>query len=106
MSETEKDWNLIALAQVVSSLCYGEPATRPDFELVKPALPFLALLIFSPHEEVLTEACLGLSFLSDGADELKIQEIIEAGVSHRLVELMLNSSAEVREPALQAMLPL
>lgn len=57
-------------------------------EQVKPALPALAHLIHSNDEEVLTDACWALSYLSDGTND-KIQAVIEAGVCPRLVELLL-----------------
>lgn len=82
----------------LSNFCRGKP--QPDFENVKPALPTLAQLIFSPDEEVLTDACWALSYLSDGPNE-KIQAVIESGVCRRLVELLLNPSPAVQTPALR-----
>ena len=54
----------------------------------KQALPTLARLISSQDEEVLTDACWALSYLSDGTND-KIQEVIQAGVCRRLVELLM-----------------
>jgi len=82
----------------LSNFCRGKP--QPDFELVRTALPTLSQLIFSPDEEVLTDACWALSYLSDGPNE-KIQAVIEAGVCRRLVELLLNPSPAVQTPALR-----
>ncbi len=82
----------------LSNFCRGKP--QPDFDLVRPALPTLSQLIFSPDEEVLTDACWALSYLSDGPNE-KIQAVIEAGVCRRLVELLLNPSPAVQTPALR-----
>lgn len=82
----------------LSNFCRGKP--QPDFEMVRPALPTLAQLIFSPDEEVLTDSCWALSYLSDGPNE-KIQAVIEAGVCRRLVELLLNPSPAVQTPALR-----
>jgi len=48
----------------------------------------LERLIHSNDEEVLTDACWALSYLSDGTND-KIQAVIEAGVCRRLVELLL-----------------
>jgi len=82
----------------LSNFCRGKP--QPDFEMVKPALPTLGQLIFSPDEEVLTDACWALSYMSDGPNE-KIQAVLDAGVTRRLVELLLNPSPAVQTPALR-----
>ena len=82
----------------LSNFCRGKP--QPNFDMVKPSLATLAQLIFSPDEEVLTDACWALSYLSDGPNE-KIQAVIEAGVCRRLVELLLNPSPAVQTPALR-----
>ncbi len=82
----------------LSNFCRGKP--QPDFELVRHSLPTLAQLIYSPDEEVLTDSCWALSYLSDGPNE-KIQAVIEGGVCRRLVELLLNPSPAVQTPALR-----
>lgn len=82
----------------LSNFCRGKP--QPDFEMVRTSLPTLGQLIFSPDEEVLTDACWALSYLSDGPND-KIQAVIEAGVCRRLVELLLNPSPAVQTPALR-----
>ena len=82
----------------LSNFCRGKP--QPDFNLVRNSLQTLNQLIFSPDEEVLTDACWALSYLSDGPNE-KIQAVIEAGVCRRLVELLLNPSPAVQTPALR-----
>lgn len=82
----------------LSNFCRGKP--QPDFNLVRHSLQTLSQLIFSPDEEVLTDACWALSYLSDGPNE-KIQAVIEAGVCRRLVELLLNPSPAVQTPALR-----
>ncbi|KAI4378066.1 hypothetical protein MLD38_015603 [Melastoma candidum] len=82
----------------LSNFCRGKP--QPPFEQVKPALPALTHLIHSTDEEVLTDACWALSYLSDGTND-KIQAVIEAGVCPRLVELLLYTSPSVLIPALR-----
>ncbi|XP_047340736.1 importin subunit alpha-4-like [Impatiens glandulifera] len=82
----------------LSNFCRGKPPTL--FEQVKPALPVLRLLIHLNDEEVLTDACWALSYLSDGPND-KIQTVIEADVCPRLVELLMHPSPTVLVPALR-----
>lgn len=82
----------------LSNLCRGKP--QPRFEWVRPALPLLARLIYSTDDEVLTDACWALSYLSDGPNE-KIQAVLEAGVARRMVELLMHPSPAVQTPALR-----
>jgi importin subunit alpha-6/7 len=82
----------------LSNFCRGKP--QPDFQAVKTALPALARLIHSNDEEVLTDACWALSYLSDGTND-KIQEVINSGVVRRLVELLTHQSPSVLVPALR-----
>jgi importin subunit alpha-1 len=55
---------------------------------VKQALPSLARLIYSTDTEVLTDALWALSYLFDGSN-VRIENIIEAGITRRVVELLL-----------------
>lgn len=82
----------------LSNFCRGKP--QPDFELIKPALPTLARLVHSSDEEVLTDACWALSYLSDGTND-KIGAVIETGVCPRLVELLMHTTPAVLIPALR-----
>eukprot|EP00976_Prorocentrum_cordatum_P019959 404483-Prorocentrum_minimum.AAC.1 len=82
----------------LSNFCRGKPP--PPFEQVSPALPTLAQLILSTDEDVLTDACWALSYLSDGTND-KIQAVIDANVCRRLVELLLHMSPAVLIPALR-----
>ncbi|XP_077231968.1 importin subunit alpha-4-like [Tasmannia lanceolata] len=82
----------------LSNFCRGKPPA--PFEQAKPALPALQHLIYSADEEVLTDACWALSYLSDGTND-KIQVVIEAGVCPRLVELLRHPSPTVLIPALR-----
>ncbi|KAG9157205.1 hypothetical protein Leryth_004881 [Lithospermum erythrorhizon] len=82
----------------LSNFCRGKP--QPPFEQVKPALPAIAHLVHSNDEEVLTDACWALSYLSDGTND-KIQAVIESGVCPRLVELLAHPSPSVLIPALR-----
>ncbi|KAL3617619.1 Inositol monophosphatase 1 [Castilleja foliolosa] len=82
----------------LSNFCRGKP--QPAFEQTRPALPVLQQLIHSTDEEVLTDACWALSYLSDGTND-KIQAVIDSGVCPRLVELLLHISPSVLIPALR-----
>eukprot|EP01128_Nolandella_sp_AFSM9_P006197 TRINITY_DN312_c0_g1_i1.p1 TRINITY_DN312_c0_g1~~TRINITY_DN312_c0_g1_i1.p1 ORF type:complete len:524 (-),score=139.74 TRINITY_DN312_c0_g1_i1:282-1853(-) len=82
----------------LSNLCRRKPP--PDFEKVRPALSMLSRLIYSSDDDVLTDACWTLSYLSDGP-KLQIQAVVDAGVCRRLVELMQHPSYAVVTPALR-----
>lgn len=82
----------------LSNLCRGKP--QPDFQVVSPALPAFAHLLFSEDDEVITDACWALSYLSDGTND-KIQAVIDSGVVQRLVELLAHPSTSVKTPALR-----
>jgi len=82
----------------LSNFCRGKP--QPNFDRVKISLLTLAQLIYNSDEEVLTDSCWALSYLSDGPNE-KIQAVIDAGVCRKLVELLLNPSPAVQTPALR-----
>jgi importin subunit alpha-1 len=83
----------------LSNFCRGKPS--PRWEQIAEALPILARLIYVSDEEVLADACWALSYLSDGKNS-QIQKVIEAGVSRKLVELLLHNSFSVQTPALRA----
>ncbi|CAH9073901.1 unnamed protein product [Cuscuta epithymum] len=83
----------------LSNFCRGKP--QPPFELTRPALPILQQLTQSTDEEVITDACWALSYLSDGTND-KIQAVIDSGVCPRLVELLQHPSPSVIVPALRA----
>jgi len=86
----------------LSNFCRGKP--QPEFQLVRGALPTLAGLIGLQDDDVLTDACWALSYLSDdpapGSNQ-KIQAVIEAGVARRLTELLAHPSSNVKTPALR-----
>jgi len=84
----------------LSNLCRCKQPP-PDFNIVSQSLPTLANLLYSPDEEVLTDACWALSYLSDG-ENAKISAVINAGVCRRLVEHLLHPNAGVVTPALRA----
>lgn len=70
----------------LSNLCRGK-SPPPDFQKVSKCLPVLARFIYHGDNEVLSDACWALSYLSDGPNN-KIQAVIDGGVCRRLVELL------------------
>eukprot|EP00775_Hariotina_reticulata_P002748 gene2748-3042_t len=100
--EQLKDGNKVSMLRnatwTLSNFCRGKPP--PQFTVTRSALPTLARLIHATDEEVLTDACWALSYLSDG-DNDRIDKVIEAGVCRRLVELLLHTSPAVLVPALR-----
>eukprot|EP01056_Protomagalhaensia_sp_Gyna25_P000695 Protomagalhaensia_sp_Gyna_25__694@NODE_1325_length_1942_cov_123_619023_g1057_i0_p1_GENE_NODE_1325_length_1942_cov_123_619023_g1057_i0NODE_1325_length_1942_cov_123_619023_g1057_i0_p1_ORF_typecomplete_len492_score92_57Arm/PF00514_23/60Arm/PF00514_23/8_2e11Arm/PF00514_23/1_1e12Arm/PF00514_23/5_4e06Arm/PF00514_23/2_1e05Arm/PF00514_23/1_1e08Arm/PF00514_23/2_6e11Arm/PF00514_23/5_7e08Arm/PF00514_23/0_0004Arm_2/PF04826_13/2_5e14Arm_2/PF04826_13/2_3e10Arm_2/PF04826_13/0_21HEAT_2/PF13646_6/0_00033HEAT_2/P len=87
----------------LSNLCRGKP--EPPFGKVAPALPVLRMLIHKDNPDILTDACWAISYLSDSSDDSSnkcIDEVINAGVCARLVELLDHPSFLVQTPALRA----
>nr|KAJ3409156.1 Importin alpha subunit (Karyopherin alpha subunit) (Serine-rich RNA polymerase I suppressor protein) [Polyrhizophydium stewartii] len=84
----------------LSNFCRGKNP-QPDWTTIRPCLPVLAKLVHSNDEEVLTDACWAISYLSEVSNE-KIQAVIEAGVCRRLVELLMHPSYSVQTPALRS----
>ena len=51
-------------------------------------LPVLSQLLYHDNQTVISDACWSLSFLADGSNK-RIQLVIDAGVTLRLIELLL-----------------
>lgn len=71
----------------LSNLCRGKDPPA-DFSKVSRGLPLLARLLFHTDNDVLSDTCWAISYLSDGPND-KIQAVIDAGVCRRLVELLM-----------------
>ena len=83
----------------LSNFCRGKPA--PPIEIIMPALRVLSMLITVPDDDVITDVCWALSYISDGSNE-RIDAVIASGVCPRLVELLCYSKDTVQTPALRA----
>ena len=71
----QPDWPSVSLYKCI----YGK---------ISPCLPILSKLINSYDDEVLTDTCWAISYLSDGEND-KIEAVIQtAGMCQRLVELL------------------
>jgi importin subunit alpha-1 len=82
----------------LSNLCRGKP--QPDFNTVRPLIPCFVHLLGMEDDEVVTDACWALSYLSDGPNE-NIQAVLEAGVTGRLIQLLAHPNSAVKTPALR-----
>lgn len=70
----------------LSNFCRGRPG--PEFNLIKRGIPSLAkVLIENDQEEILTDICWALSYISDGGVD-RIPFIIETNVLPRLIQLL------------------
>lgn len=87
----------------LSNFCRGKPP--PDFDQICQALPTLRKLLRSVNEEILTDACWAISYLSDASNEKDdrfINAIIRTGLCQSLVDLLGHSQPVVQTPALRA----
>jgi hypothetical protein len=86
----------------ISNLCRGKP--QPNFELVSGVLPALSRLVHHNDEEVLVDALWAVAYLSDdqGAGNVRIQTVLDAGLGGRLVQLLSHPTTNVKTPALRA----
>jgi importin subunit alpha-6/7 len=83
----------------LSNLCRGKP--KPQLAHIKPAFPALRHLLSIADEEVVTDACWALSYVSDGEDA-RIEEVIKSGAVPLLVNLMGKSQKlNIMTPALR-----
>ncbi|PRT54309.1 Importin subunit alpha [Wickerhamiella sorbophila] len=84
----------------VSNFCRGK-SPQPNWDQIQIVLPTLARLIYSNDDEIMIDACWGISYLSDGTNN-KIQAVIDNGIPRRLVELLGHSNPSLQTPALRS----
>ncbi|KAL5255062.1 hypothetical protein ACHWQZ_G014483 [Mnemiopsis leidyi] len=85
---------------VIANLCRNkDPPPAP--EVVQKVLPALFSLVQHTDNEVLTDACWALSYLTDGADD-QIQNVLNSGVAPYLVQHLGQTDVRVLTPAVRA----
>lgn len=85
----------------ISNMCRGKP--EPSSEGVSAAIPIISRLMFSEtDQEVLTNLCWSLSYISGGSNT-QIQEVIDVdGIIPKLLEF-LKSNSTIQSPALRTL---
>jgi len=81
------------------SLVYGTPG--PTFELVSSCFDCMYRLLHLEDEEILSDACWALSYVTYRGDENKIDAVIQAGLVPRLVKLMYSKNKTIFTPSLR-----
>lgn len=85
---------------MVSNLCRGK-TPKPNFDKIKQFLPVLAKAISEKDDEVLTDACWALSYLSDTTNE-NINAIIEFIDLKKIVNLVeSHENDKIKAPAIR-----
>ena len=95
----------------MSNLCRGKP--RPLFSTVSTFLPVLSGLVYCDRpgvggalhngdEEILTDACWALSYLSDGPNN-HVEAVLQSGVLPALVKLLRHTSKQIVTPSLRTL---
>lgn len=70
----------------LSNLCRGRP--QPDYNLVKGAIPTLIkVLVENDKEDIITDVCWALSYLSDGAKE-RVNDLLEKNLLTKIIKLL------------------
>ena len=83
----------------LSNLCRGRP--QPDYNLVRHAIPTLIkVLVENDKEDIITDICWALSYLSDGAKD-RIQDLLNRNLLIKLIQLMKHENVAIAIPCLR-----
>ena len=86
-------------SSTLSNLCRGKPP--PPFHYIQPAIAVVRVLLNFPDDEILTNVCCALSYLTDGTND-RIQAVVyERDIIPRVVELLDHESPSVHTPAVR-----
>lgn len=84
----------------LSNLCRGKP--QPRLESIQQAFPVLCALLQSNDDDVVTDACWALSYVSDGEDR-RIEAVVASGVVPHLVRLLGSEKDTIVTPSLRTL---
>jgi importin subunit alpha-6/7 len=84
----------------LSNLCRGKPL--PGVETTQQVLSIAPLILNTNDEEMLSDCCWALSYISDGVNQ-RIQDILDLGVLSTLVNLLSSHSTKVTVPCLRTL---
>lgn len=82
-----------------SNLCRSKNP-HPPFERIRPLIPILVELLKNCDEQILTDACWALSYVTDDESD-KIQAVLDAGGAPLLVKLLDHHAITILTPALR-----
>lgn len=86
------------MAWTMSNICRGKPA--PPLDIIMPLIPCLANLLQMDNEDILSDACWALCYITDGENE-RIEAVVHTGICMRIVELLTAPSSNIQTPALR-----
>lgn len=84
----------------LSNLCRGKPL--PDTTTTKLVLQIVPSVLQITDEEILSDCCWALSYISDG-DSQRIQDILELNILETLINLLTHESEKVVIPCLRTL---
>jgi len=86
----------------MSNFCRGKP--KPSFDKIQSCIPVIAKLLMQRDEEVLTDSCWALSYITDDqtTGNQKIAAVIQQkDVCSRLIHLLQHGKSSVQVPSLR-----
>jgi len=83
----------------LSNLCRGRP--QPDYNFVRRAIPTLVkVLVENDKEDIITDICWALSYLSDGAKE-RVNDLLSVPLLEKIIFLLSHEQVAIAIPCLR-----